>query len=134
MTLHTVFLRRGSIVPDDIALFQVPLGTEWNVLQDTVASTLDRKIRALGWHFMWLIDTASRRGLGRTDESAVRCAPLRGLSYVRRRFNAAELESVCISKFPGFRVARVTLVSRHIQQKAGLDCLKAIFPATAATI
>jgi hypothetical protein len=121
-------------MPDGVVLFQVPFGTKWAILQDTVAATLDRKIRAVGWHFMWLLDSASRRGLGRTDESAIRSALMRALSRVRGRFNAAELDSVCISKYPGFRVARVTLLTRHIQQKTGLDSLKEIVPSRVKTV
>lgn len=121
-------------MPDGIVLFQVPFGTDWAILQDTVATTLDRKIRAVGWHFMWLLDSASRRGLGRTDESAIRSALMRALAHVRGRFNAAELDSVRISKYPGFRVARVRLLTRHIQQETGLDSLKEIAPSRATTV
>jgi hypothetical protein len=53
---------------------------------------------------------------------------------VEGRFNAAELESLYVAKYPGFRVAKVTLHTRHIQQKTGLDSLKEIGSWRAATL
>jgi hypothetical protein len=99
-----------------------------------VAASLDRKIRGVGWHFFWLQDSSSRLGFGRTAETAIRRALTRALVHVEGRFNAAELESLHVAKYPGFRVAKVTLHTRHIQQKTGLDSLKEIGSWRAATL
>lgn len=121
MTPHTVFLRAGCVLPEGIGLLQKPFGRRWALVQGIAAASLDRKIRAAGWHFMWLQDSASRRGLGFTDEAAIRSALAHALSQLRERFNAAEIESLQVAHYPGFRVARVGLQPRHIQRRALLD-------------
>lgn len=116
-----MFLRTGCVLPKGVELLQEPLSTGWTIAQDTVAAALDRKIRAVGWHFMWLQNSASRRGFGRTDENAIRSALTHALEQVRGRFNAAELESLQVVHYPGFRIARVALRARQIQQNTSLD-------------
>ena len=67
---------------------------------------------------MWLEGTYSRLGAGRTVESAIGKAV--ALNQVNGQFNAAELDSINVRKYPGFLVAKVTLHARHIQQAASL--------------
>ncbi len=90
---------------------------------DTMAAALDVDIRNAGWHFMWLVGTYSRLGAGRTVESAIGKAVALALNQVNGRFNAAELDSISVRKYPGFLVAKVTLHARHIQQAATLGHL-----------
>lgn len=134
MTRHSVFLRTGCILPDGIGLLREPFGRRWAIVRDMVGATLDRKIRAAGWHFFWLHDPSSSLGFGRTAETAIRSALMRALEHVRGRFNAAELDSLHVAKYPGFRVAKVTLHTRHIQQNTGLESLKEIAPWRAAAL
>jgi hypothetical protein len=82
---------------------------------------LDARIRGVGWHFMWLADSYSSQALGRTAENAIYRALARTLPAVRGRFNAAELDFIQVTKFPGFRLARVTLQARQIQSQASLN-------------
>ena len=72
---------------------------------------------------MWLADTSSCSGVSLTATSATD-KPIRGaLKRIQKRFNAAELESIKLSKYLGFQVARVTLHARHIQQSAILGLI-----------
>lgn len=84
-------------------------------VEDTAAA-LDTKVRGTGWHFMWLMEAYSSRGVGRTAESASRRAITLALSKVKQSFNAAELGLVKFTKYPGFQVARIILHTRQIQQ------------------
>jgi len=43
------------------------------------------------------------------------------LDRIKDRFNAAELESVSVSKYLGFRVAKITLYARQIQLQTSLS-------------
>jgi len=70
---------------------------------------------------MWLEDVYARFGVGRTATSAIDKAIARALDRIKDRFNAAELDSVSVSKFLGFRVAKIKLHSRQIQQQASLS-------------
>jgi hypothetical protein len=69
---------------------------------------------------MWLEGSYSRLGAGRTTESAIGKAMTLALNQVNGRFNAAELDSINVKKYPSFQVAKVTLHARHIQQAASL--------------
>jgi hypothetical protein len=121
VTSHMVFLRTGSTLPVGMAVPQEPFGRRWALVQGMAADALDREIRAAGWHFMWLQDSASRRGLGLTEGGAIRSAVAHALSQMRERFNAAEIESLHVAHYLGFRVAKVELQARHIQRSASLD-------------
>jgi hypothetical protein len=111
-----MFLRVGCILPDGLDLAQEHFCKEWMCVEDTMAAALDTKVRNAGWHFMWLHSSYSRLGVGRGATSAIGKATTRALNQVERRFNAAELDLVNVSKYPGFQVARVTIHARQIQE------------------
>jgi hypothetical protein len=123
MKLHSMFLRTGCLLPDGVGLIREEFSERWMSVKDASASLLDLKIRNAGWHFMWLLTTHSRLGLGRTADSAARNATAAALKRIEARFNGAELRSVGITRYPGFYVARVTLHTRQIQQRASLGLI-----------
>jgi hypothetical protein len=98
---HSVFLRKGCILSDRFNPLREPCGDNWTLVEEITAPVFDTMIRQAGWHFMWM--------------------QARALKGVARRFNAAELDSVQVTKYPGFHVAKVTLQPRHIQQHTSLD-------------
>jgi hypothetical protein len=118
---HSIFLRTGCLLPDGLDLIQQGFDETWSSAGDTVASALDLRIRKAGWHFMWLEGTYSRHGFGRTAKSAISRAITLALNEVKDRFNAAELGSVRVSRYPGFQVAKVTIHARQVQQQASLS-------------
>ena len=81
---------------------------------------------------MWVQGSCSRRGYGRTEESAIHRALARSLSGIARRFNAAEFDSLRILRFPGFFVANVTMEARQIQQNTSLDAVAESHPLAIA--
>lgn len=81
---------------------------------------------------MWVQGSCSRRGFGHTQDDASDHALVRALSRIARRFNAAELDSVLVTKYPGFYIANVTLQPRQIQQHASLDTFDETHPRTGA--
>lgn len=121
MKLHSVFLRRECILPDRLDLFREPFGDDWTLIEEITAPVFDTMIRQAGWHFMWMQGSCSRRGLGSTQEEATHRALVRALKGLTRRFNAAKLDSVQITKYPGFQIANVTMQPRQIQQHTSLD-------------
>ncbi len=98
-----------------------PLGDNWTLVEEITSRVFDTMIRHAGWHFMWMQGSSSRRGFGLTQELATHRALMRALKGVRRRFNAAELDSVRITKYLGFQIANVTVQPRQIQQHTSLD-------------
>jgi hypothetical protein len=91
------------------------------MVEEIPALVFDTMIRQAGWHFMWLQEPCSRRGLGVTEEAAIRRALSRALKGVAKRFNAAELDSVQITQYPGFQIAKVTVHTLQIQEHSSLN-------------
>ena len=116
-----MFLRAGCVLPDGLDLTQEQFCGRWMSVKDTMAIALDLKVRNAGWHFMWLEDAYACFGVGRTATAAIDQAMARALDRIKDRFNAAELESVSVSKYLGFRVAKITLYARQIQQQSSLS-------------
>lgn len=123
MRSAAIYLRAGCTLPAGLNLRQVPFDKSWIAIENTAPAKLDLVVREGGWHFMWIKSACSRLGCGRTDEAATRRAITRALSQTQKRFNAAELGTVIVSRYLGFRVAKVTLHARHIQQRASLSLI-----------
>jgi hypothetical protein len=121
MRLHSVFLRKGCILPNPLDPLQGPIGDHWTMVEEIPASVFDTMIRHAGWHFMWVHGASARRGFGTTRDHATSRALSHALNGVRRRFNAAELDSVQVTKYPGFYMAKVAVQPRQIQHHTSLE-------------
>ncbi len=118
---HSVFLRKGCDMPAHFGLAQQPYANNWMVVVEIEAPVLDGMIRHAGWHFVCVQGTQSRSGVGLSRDEAIHRAFNRALKGLRMRFNAAELESVRVSRYPVFHIAKVTLQPRHFQQQTSLE-------------
>jgi hypothetical protein len=121
MKLHSVFLRKGCILPEGLEPVQEPMGDGWTVVAGIPALVFDGMVRQARWHFMWMQGSCSRRGFGLTREKAAHRALARVLNGITRRFNAAELDSIENRNFLGIHIANVTLQPRQIQQHSSLE-------------
>jgi hypothetical protein len=118
-----IFLRMGCVLPNGLHLIQKPFDTKWMSVENAAPAQLDLAVREAGWHFMWIESACSRLGCGRTDEAASNRAITRALTQTKARFNAAELGLLRVSRYHGFRVAKATLHTRHIQERASLGLI-----------
>ena len=123
MKLHSVFLRSDCILPNRLDTRLQPIGPKWSVVEEIPALVFDTMIRKAGWHFIWLQDACSRRGVGLTEEAAIRRALLSALKGVSKQFNAAELDSLQITEYPGFQIANVRIQTLQIQRHASLNII-----------
>ena len=121
MTLHSIFLRNECILPNHLDLLIKPFREGWMHVEQIESRGFDARIRGARWHFMWVQESYSQRGVGRTEESATHRALVRATKSVGTRFNAAEFDSLHISRFPGFYIANVTMHARHIQQNTSME-------------
>lgn len=118
-----VLLRVGCTLPNGLHLKQQRFDDDWVSIENAAPAQLDVAVREAGWHFMWLESSCSRLGCGRTEEAASHRAIRRALAQTEARFNAAELGVVQVTRYLGLRVAKATLHSRHIQQRASLGLI-----------
>jgi hypothetical protein len=118
---HSVFLRKGCILPERLDPLTAPVGENWTLVEEITAQVLDTMIRHQGWHFMWVDRACSRKGFGSTEEGAVQRALTHALRAVASRFNAAELVSLQVNRSLGLNMAIVTVQPRQIQQRSWLD-------------
>jgi hypothetical protein len=125
---HSVFLRKGCVLPGRLDPLREPFGENWMLVEEITASILDTMIRQAGWHSMWMPGACSRRGFGLTRESATDRALMRGLNAVPRQFNAAELDFTHVAQYPGFCVAIVTLHPREVKESTSLEIVHQVRP------
>src|SRR5579863_2376908 len=116
MKLHSVYLRSSCILPNCLDPLREPFGKSWTHVEEIGAPVFDTMIRHAGWHFICVHGARSRRGFGVSRDDATHRALGRALREVGSQCNAAELDSVQITKYPGFHVAKVTIQPRQIQQ------------------
>lgn len=91
------------------------------VLEDIEAPVLDTMVRHVGWRLVRLQEPCSRSGVGLSRDEAIHQALVRALKGLKMRFNAAELESLYVSSYPAFHIARVTLQPCHIPRNTSLE-------------
>jgi len=128
VNLHSVFLRKGCILPDGLHPLLESCGENWTLVDNTTAQDFYTLIRQWDWHFVWMLGSCSRRGFGRTPENAGQRALERALNGIARRFNSAELVAVQATKYPGFHIAKVTVEPRKVQHFTSMDIAIAMLP------
>ncbi len=121
MKLHSVFLRKDCVLPEPLNPLLASFGEHWTHVAEIPAPVFDTMIRQAGWHFIWISGSCSRRGCARTQDKAVEQALGRALGAVSNQSNAADLDSVHVTKYLGFHVANVTVQRRRIQQPSVLE-------------
>lgn len=118
-----MFLRSGCRLPEGFRLGQQRFNEGWLSAGDISAPGLDMALRGVGWHFVWIRKASTRFGYGRTESAALARATSRALDHIGERFNAAEVDSVRMSSYPGFWIARVTAHARQIQEQSSLSAI-----------
>jgi hypothetical protein len=114
--LHSVFLRNDCILPSPLNPLRLAFGEHWTCIEEIPAHVFDTMIRQAGWHYIWMSGPCSRSGWARTREKAIERALGRALEAITRQSNAADFDSVGVTKYLGFHVANVTLARRRIQE------------------
>jgi hypothetical protein len=126
MKQHSVFLRKGCVLPNRMDPLREAVGENWTQVEELTAKIFDTMIRQAGWHFMWIRKSCARRGIGTSRQNAIDSALIHALGGIASRFNAAELDSIQVAKYLIFHVAKVTVQPRQIQHYTSLDFPNAI--------
>lgn len=128
MKRHSVFLRKGCVLPGRLDPLREPFGEGWMLVEEITAPIFDTMIRQAGWHSMWMPGSCSRRGFGLTAENATHRALVRALNAVLPQFNAAELDFTHVAQYPGFCVAIVTMHPREVRQSTSVEITPQALP------
>lgn len=136
----TMLLRGHVELPDSLNLVTEEFREGWNFVQSGDNHWLNREIRRRDWHFMWIGEGSLRSGVGQTSQEAIAGALKLALRRIGEGFNAAEVESIKLKKYPWFVLAKVKVYPYQIQRGAVLSSfdrtvpLSIALPAKAAAI
>ncbi len=128
----TMLLRGRVELPADLNLVTEKFQEGWSFVQSGDTHWLDKEIRQRGWHFMWIGEGSRRGGVGQTSQEAIAGALKLALRRVSERFNAAEVESIEVKKYPWFVLAKVKVYPYQIQQGSTLSSLDRTVPLSIA--
>jgi hypothetical protein len=112
----TMLLRGRVALPDNFKLATEEFQEGWTFVQSGDTHWLDKELRTRGWHFMWIGEGSLRGGVGQTSQEAIAGALKLALRRLSERFNAAGVESIQVTKYPWFVVAKVKVYPYQIQQ------------------
>ncbi|MGA7313902.1 MAG: hypothetical protein WBX22_07990 [Silvibacterium sp.] len=121
ITERTILLRGQVELPGSLNLVTEEFREGWNFVQSGDTHWMDREIRRYGWHFMWIGEGSLRSGVGQISQEAIASALKLALRRVSECFNAAEVESIKIKKYPWFVLAKVKVYPYQMQQSAVLS-------------
>jgi hypothetical protein len=128
----TMLLRGRVKLPDDLNLVTEEFQEGWSFVQSGDTHWLDKEIRRHGWHFMWIGEGSLRSGVGQTSQEAIAGALKLALRHVNGCFNAAEVESIELKKYPWFVLAKVKVYPYQIQRGAVLSSFDRTVPLMVA--
>jgi hypothetical protein len=108
-----------------LALQSEPYFGNWSVLKVLDSFTLDRKIHAARWNFLFMADEIKSSFFGAIGEAKIKEA-LRQIAQKvsHQNFNCLEVTAIVAKRFLGVPYATVSAHSRHIQQSYRLDALE----------
>ena len=109
-----VFIRKGAKLPEQLRIQGNAIDGNWVALESD-AGTLDRQIRAAGWHFFWLTEQVEVWAVATNRENAINAALRKALKKIGALRNAAEVVGVHYHSLLGTHYCRVRLAARHIQ-------------------
>jgi hypothetical protein len=121
ITKLTMLLRGYIELPDSLRLVTEEFREGWSFVKSGDVHWLDKRIRACGWHFIWIGEGLLKHGAARTAEEAAAIALKIALRRINKRFNAAEVELVDVKKYPWFFLAGVKVYPYQIQQSSVLS-------------
>jgi hypothetical protein len=126
----TMLLRRRIELPDNLELVTEEFQEGWSFVQSGDTHWLDKEVRARGWHFMWIGEGSRRGGVGQTSQEAIAGALKLALRRVSERFNAAQIESIEVKKYPWFVLAKVKVYPYQIQPSSVMSASDGVITLT----
>jgi hypothetical protein len=117
----TVLSRITTEFPAGAGIVTEEFQEGWSLLGSGDVQWLDERVRSCGWHFIWIAEAQQRGGVGQTEQAAVAMALRLALRRVSPQFNAATLDSIEVTRYPWFFVAKVKIYPYQIQPGMELE-------------
>jgi hypothetical protein len=108
-----------------LALQSEPYFGNWRVVKALNVFTLDHKIQAARWKFLFMADEIKTTFFGAIGATKIQRALERIASKVKyQNFNCLEVTSIVAKRFLGMPYVTVSAHSRHIQESCRLDSVE----------
>ncbi len=136
----TTLLRGRVELPDNLTPATEEFLEGWTFMQSEDTHWLDTELRTRGWNLMWIGEGLIRSGVGQTSQDAIASALKLALRRVNERCHAVEVETIQLTMYPWFALAKVEIYPYQIQKGSVLSSLELtvpvplIFPAKAVAI
>jgi hypothetical protein len=122
----TILMREWPGMPTLIGVETEPLLDGWSAIKAPDTSTLDRKIRAVGWNFFFMATEVKTMFFGSFNATRIQSALRRILAKVKlQHFNGLEVTELVARHFLGVPYVTVSAHSRHLQHSCNLDSAEA---------
>jgi hypothetical protein len=113
-----VLLKVKSAWPEGFKVAGEEFRAGWTVMRTGGAQRLQKKIQTHGWHLVRLVEGALRSGVGSSAQLAVGNALALALRHVDAASSAVEVESIEVTRYPWFFLARVSVRPFRAQRHA----------------
>jgi hypothetical protein len=117
----TVLTRVTAELPNSLRIKTEDFQEGWSFVTSGDLHRVDKAVRDCGWHFIWIAESSQRGGVGPTEQVAMASALRLALRRVSPGFNAANIDSIVITKYPWFFIAKIKVYPCQIQQGAVLQ-------------
>jgi len=115
--VDTMMIQEGLLLPTSLGLESDSYSNGWRVLKDIDSYSLDRRVRALGWHLFFMAEQVKVIVLGRREEKNLRRGLKRIMAKVRSlNFNCVGLTEIVTRHFLGIPYVAITAHSYHLQE------------------
>lgn len=105
-----------------LGLESEPCSGDWSLLKVLDGSTLDRKIHAAGWNFLFMAAEVKVMFFGSLGAVKIQNALKRILEKVKQQqFNGLEVTQIVARRFLGVPYVTVSAHSRHMQQSCYIE-------------
>ncbi len=122
----TIFIKEWPGMTQLLQLETEPCSENWSLVKTQEGVSLDRKIHAAGWNFLFMAAEVKVMFFGVQGATKIQNAVRRILAKVKpQHFNGLEVTGIVASHFLGVPYVTVSAHSRHMQQGCYLDSSEA---------
>jgi hypothetical protein len=123
-TVHadTMLIQEGVLLPTSLRLQSDSYVSGWRVLKEFNSYSLDRRVRAFGWHLFYRAEEVKAIVYGRGEERDVRRAVNRIVAKARPlNFNCIGLTKIVTEHFLGIPYLTISGHPHHLQESGVLQ-------------